>query len=234
MNMSFCSRYNITSIRSYCQEKAKENMGKKVSLRRRPRQERGARRVDRILQSAATVFARVGYEAATTNAIARQAGTSIGSLYQFFPNKEAILHALAARYLAELRAVHDRMLDEQAVHLPLAALYDRIIGSLADFHATHPAFMTIFVSSTASADLAAAAQQLTQECIDRVDRVMAAREPKVPATRRRLCATINVNVIKTLLPLSQSLDPEARAGLLAEIKALLMAHIRTVIKESGG
>src|SRR5437660_11097229 len=106
----------------------RKNMAKKISLRRRPRQERGERRIDKILKAAAFVFAKVGYEAATTNAIARQAGTSIGSLYQFFPNKEAILHALAGRYLAELRAVHDRMLDDKAVHLPLSALYDRIIG----------------------------------------------------------------------------------------------------------
>jgi len=209
-------------------------MGKKVSLRRRPRQARGERRLDKILAAAAVVFAKVGYEAATTNAIARQAGASIGSLYQFFPNKEAILHALAARYLAELRAVHDRMLDEQAVHVPLGALYDRIIGLLADFHAAHPAFMNLFMGSTASAFLAAAAKQLTEECIDRVDRLMAAREPRIPAPRRRLCATINVNVIKTLLPLSQSLAPEARAGLFIEIKELLMAHMMKVIKESGG
>src|SRR5262245_45888906 len=121
--------------------RARSIMSRKTSLLRKPRQERGARRVDKILNAAALVFAKIGYERATTNAIALLARTSIGSLYQFFPNKEAILHALAGRYLADLRAVHDRMLDEKAVGLPLSELYDRIISLLAEFHATHPAFM---------------------------------------------------------------------------------------------
>src|SRR5262245_33561436 len=118
-------------------------MTRRVSLRRKPRQERGERRVDKILNAAALVFAKIGYEAATTNAIAGVARTSIGSLYQFFPNKEAILHALAGRYVADLHAVHEQMLDEKAVKLPLSELYDRIISLLADFHATRPAFKAL-------------------------------------------------------------------------------------------
>ena len=207
-------------------------MPRKISLRRKPRQERGERRIDAILKAAALVFAKVGYEAATTNAIAAVARTSIGSLYQFFPNKEAILHALAGRYLTDLRAVHDRMLDEKAVGLPLSELYDRIIFLLADFHDTHPAFMTLFAGSSESVFLSLAAQQLSQECINRVDLLMAAREPGLDPARRRLCATINVNVIKVLLPIAQSLDPASRAGLLAETKALLMTHMKHVIEES--
>src|SRR6516164_9853881 len=107
--------------------RGKSAVARKKVLRRQPRQARGKRRIAKILEAAGELFAKVGYEAATTNAIARQAKTSIGSLYQFFPNKEMILHALADRYLAELRAVHDAMLGEQAVRLPLPALYDRII-----------------------------------------------------------------------------------------------------------
>ena len=202
---------------------------KKSALRRLPRQERGRRRIDKILDAADAVFARVGYESATTNAIARQAKTSIGSLYQFFPNKEMILHALADRYLAELRAVHDAMLGEQAVRLPLPALYDRIIGSLAEFHATHPAFQHLFYGSTTSAQLAAAASELKEECIRRVDTLMARRAPGLDPARRRWYATINVEVIKALLPLAQAGDPAFRAEMLAEIKNLLLAHIRQAL-----
>ena len=68
-------------------------------LRREPRQARARQRVNIILDAAAAEFAAVGYEAATTNAIARRAGTSIGSLYQFFPNKEAVLEALSSPLL---------------------------------------------------------------------------------------------------------------------------------------
>lgn len=203
---------------------------KAAPLRRAPQQERGQRRLDKILEAAGKVIAKVGYEAATTNAIARQARTSIGSLYQFFPNKEAILQALADRYLSEMRAMHDTMLDETAAQLPMPDLYDRIIGTLAHFHATHPAFETLFFGSTNSPQLAAAANQLTQECVGRVEALMAVREPQLDAGRRRLCATINVHVMKALMHVAQESKAGFRADLLAEIKTLLLAHMNEVLK----
>src|SRR5262252_3918482 len=64
----------------------------------RRRQARGQRRIDLLLDVAALVFAEVGFEAATTNVIAARAGISPGSLYRFFPNKDAIAEALADRF----------------------------------------------------------------------------------------------------------------------------------------
>ena len=57
---------------------------------RRRRQARGERRIAQLLEAAANIFCTTGYTAASTNAIAREAGVSPGTLYQFFPNKEAI------------------------------------------------------------------------------------------------------------------------------------------------
>jgi len=204
-------------------------MPKKTSLRAQPRQKRGEERIDKLLSAAAKLFAKVGYEETTTNAIAREARTSIGSLYQFFPNKEAILNALAGRYLEELHAVHEQVLGDDAVQITLPELYDRIIHSLADFHASHPGFQQLFYGSTTSKHLAAAAEQLKQECIARVEGLMGARNPEIDPARRKLLAVLNVEVIKTLLPLAQSSDPATRARLIDETKTLLLAHMREVI-----
>jgi len=62
-------------------------------MRRKPRQARSQERVNRILDVAEKLFASQGYAATTTNAIAAQAQVPIGSLYQFFPDKTAILKA---------------------------------------------------------------------------------------------------------------------------------------------
>ena len=58
------------------------------------------------------VFAERGYAGATTNHIAERAGVSIGSLYQYFPNKEAILVALLERHMSALRPVIEESLQE--------------------------------------------------------------------------------------------------------------------------
>jgi AcrR family transcriptional regulator len=67
-----------------------------------PTQERGERRVADLLGAAEEHFGTFGYEATTMSAIAEHAGASIGSLYQFFPNKESIGSALLTRYLEGL------------------------------------------------------------------------------------------------------------------------------------
>lgn len=69
-----------------------------MTSRRNPVQARSKRTVERILDAAAHVFGERGY-AATTNQIAERAGLSIGSLYQYFPDKDAILAALYERHL---------------------------------------------------------------------------------------------------------------------------------------
>ena len=71
--------------------------------RRQPVQARSKETVERILEAAAHVFGERGY-AATTNQIAHAAGLSIGSLYQYFPDKDALLVALQRRHLDDLRA----------------------------------------------------------------------------------------------------------------------------------
>jgi AcrR family transcriptional regulator len=62
--------------------------------RRVPQQDRGERRVAEVLEAAARVIGERGYDAATMTEIAERAGASIGALYQYFPNKEAIARAL--------------------------------------------------------------------------------------------------------------------------------------------
>lgn len=206
-------------------------MGKKKTLRKEPRQERGQRRIDKILAAAERVFAKVGYEAATTNAIARAARTSIGSIYQFFPHKEAILQAVAQRYLEQLHALHDELFDHQRLPEDLNECYERIIRTLADFHTTHPGFQALFFGSATSVHLAAANELLERECVARVEQLFAERMPWMTPEDRRLYATINVHAIKALLPLSESGGAAFRERVLGEIKRLMLGHMQQVVAE---
>ena len=70
---------------------------RKYAPRKAATQERATRTIDTILEGAAHILERLGFEGYTTNAIAQRAGVSIGSLYQYFPNKDAITMALIER-----------------------------------------------------------------------------------------------------------------------------------------
>ena len=89
-----------------------------IVLRKKPTQERSKLRVKRILDTAALVFAEVGYAAATVETIAERAGVSIGSLYQFFPNKRALFNAVGAAYLEESRGLFDRLMTPERLAQP--------------------------------------------------------------------------------------------------------------------
>src|SRR6056297_2279933 len=69
--------------------------------RKRPRQERSRRLVAKVLDEATRLFSELGYHATTTNRVAEAAGVSVGSLYQYFPNKDALVVAVAERHLDE-------------------------------------------------------------------------------------------------------------------------------------
>jgi AcrR family transcriptional regulator len=72
--------------------------------RKQPKQVRSSQTVAIIVEAAARILETMGHAAFTTNAVASRAGVSIGTLYQYFPNKEAILGALLARETAQLLA----------------------------------------------------------------------------------------------------------------------------------
>jgi len=83
-----------------------------VEPRKRPVQERSRDTVDRILSAAARIFDEDGYRRTTTNRVAEAAGVSVGSLYQYFPNKDALLVALAERHVDEITAAFDDRLAQ--------------------------------------------------------------------------------------------------------------------------
>ena len=107
-------------------------MSRAKSLRREPKQQRGRDRVDKILLAAAEVFAQAGYSTATIQEIADRAETAVGSIYQFFPDKLAIFHALEAEHMQRIEAVRTDLVSKD-LRRPLVEL----ISEMVDVHAQY-------------------------------------------------------------------------------------------------
>src|SRR5580658_9551771 len=112
-------------------------MSENTQIKSPRRQERGKKRMAELLRAAGQVFADVGYETATTNAIAARAGVSPGTLYQFFPNKQAIAEALANAYAAKNQALND-VFELSAAEVPLRDLIDQLVGPFLEFRRNSP------------------------------------------------------------------------------------------------
>jgi AcrR family transcriptional regulator len=110
-----------------------------LRARKTPRQQRSRETVAVILEAAAQVFQRQGYLATTTNKIAERAGVSIGSVYQYFPDKDALLVALAEQELAASTELVDRLLRQLgAEDAPLDRLLRELLHAVAAAHTSRP------------------------------------------------------------------------------------------------
>ncbi len=117
-------------------------------IRRNPRQQRAQATVEAVLEAAAQILEAKGMEGASTNAIAVRAGVSVGSLYQYFPNKEALLLALHERHVQELEARMAKAFAE-AEALPLEAGVRLLLRHLVAAYQSRPGLQRVLVMESA-------------------------------------------------------------------------------------
>ena len=201
-------------------------------MRRTPQQVRSQQRVNLILDTAADLFAEVGYEPTTTNSIAERAGISIGSLYRYFSDKDAILRALAKRHQEQVRGIFDRIFSGDLIYLPLDVLLDRLIDPFVELHTACPAYKQILLGSDVSADIAAANEELDQEIVRRMAEVLQLTALGMDTERAHLVATVCKAQVKALLSLvGSSDDREFRSQVTAEVKRMLLGYIMPIFSE---
>jgi AcrR family transcriptional regulator len=191
-----------------------------VALRRIPQQQRGRQRVADLLQAAACEIANVGYGPATMAAIAERAGSSIGSLYQFFPNKDSITEALRAQYVKELEKLWATLADE-ASRLTVEELVPRIIHSQIEFAEGHPGFLALF-----DAPPTANTPRRRQIIRRRIAQVILARKPDTAITGASWIAAAVQQIVGGMLRLyAQTNKKEEKGVILEEFKAVLTGYL---------
>lgn len=112
--------------------------------RKTPSQERARATVEAILEAAAYILVRDGWEKFTTNSVAERAGVNVASLYQYFPNKESIVAELQRRHIEKGRAAYPDMIEQLRSQPNLrAALKILIDGAVAE-HRINPQLHKVF------------------------------------------------------------------------------------------
>ncbi|MEO7362541.1 MAG: TetR/AcrR family transcriptional regulator [Gemmatimonadaceae bacterium] len=207
-----------------------------ATFRRQPRQSRGQRRVDLLLDAAATVIIKLGVQGATAEAIALEARTAKGSFYQFFPNRDAVLAALALRYSDELRRIHEQAFPANAKALTLTRLIDHIVRPLAAFHDDNPAFSRVFAIAEAAEGGRSAPgrirSQLFLSVVERLDLLFAARNPQMPARERRRTALVAAAIGQAILARRDIAPSQEKKPLLDDLRRVLLAYLTPVLETS--
>ncbi|MFT4978018.1 MAG: AcrR family transcriptional regulator [Myxococcota bacterium] len=194
--------------------------------RKVPRQSRSQALRDALVVATVRVLSEEGYQGATTKRIAKAAGVSIGSLYQYFPSKEALVHAVSLEHfddvLARLAAV------SLATERPLGVVIGDVVQSMIDAHAIDPVVhqaiteQQLRVGPGACAEIQSRSRSLVQG-------IFQARADEVTVRRAELAAWLLVTTVEgavhaaLLEDVGRLRDPAFSAELTALICAYLQA-----------
>lgn len=189
--------------------------------RRIPQQERGERRMAGILEAAAHVIASVGYEAATMTAVAERAQASIGTVYEYFPNKEAVARALRAQYTIEIEE-RWKHLDGRARDLAVDELVDQIVDITVEFMNDRPAFIPLLSAPLTIKRDPAARHRLRE----RFASFFLSKSPGLSDAAAFRTANIMVQTVKGLHTLYGETKTKDRPDLVNEYKQLLRSFLR--------
>ena len=197
-------------------------------MRRKPRQARSQERVNRILDVAEDLFASQGYTATTTNAIATQAQVPIGSLYQFFPDKTAILLALALRYAEKLHQQLIAIDEAKSPPLSLSDYVDQLIDATDRFFTENPSYHAIFMEFQGTTrELEAIDEAADARLIQDLAHSLAKRDARLEPADYEAIAFVLVKAIGTLLWLSLSQEQSFRQRLVVETKRIALTYLRS-------
>ncbi|MGW0759298.1 TetR/AcrR family transcriptional regulator [Streptomyces sp. NPDC002814] len=204
-----------------------EQQEKKDQPRRR--QARGERRIAQLLEAAANVFCTTGYTAASANAIAREAGVSPGTLYQFFPNKEAIAIELGDRLMREMREAYGEALAPVDPATPLEEAVGAAVDRFIAFNCEHPVFFALMHGPDVPGRIAEDHDALHATLLSRVEGLLATLLPDTPATGITRIAHVVLGMYMAGLELVLAHEGAERDAYIQELKNVLIRYLDPMV-----
>jgi AcrR family transcriptional regulator len=193
---------------------------KTLNFRHEPKQERAGQTVERVLEAAASLMGEIGYEAATMTAIAQRAGTSIGTVYQYFPKKEDVVLALRTRF-GEAMEEDLRQLSTVARTLSLEQIAGKFIEQTRSFVEKHPAYFHIMDAPIKVKRSSQARDRLRSHLIA----ILRTVEPSWSDDVLRIVADVIPSLCKAMCTLYAEAAPERRSGVVAEYVMIMTGYL---------
>ncbi len=175
--------------------------------RKSPRQQRSQQTVETILQATARVLAQHGYAGTNTNLIAETAGVSVGSLYQYFPNKNALIAALHDRHDNQMLDV----IDQALLGNPAATLRERvaaIVGASLHAHLLEPALHRVLEREFPLFDPPRDHSRADQDIHRRMRHLLELHRAEIAQQDRELATYVVLRIIESLVH-AAALEPPA-------------------------
>lgn len=207
----------------------------RMAPRKRPSQARSREMVESIVSATARVLVKDGYEKTTTNRVAEVAGVSVGSLYQYFPSKEALVVAVMERHCSELSAVLEARLAELS-GAPVPEVARALVERILEMHRVNPRLHKVLHEQVPRIGALALMEQLLQRLVQLVGGYLVAHRDEISARDPELAAFVLVTSVEALIHRSLLARPQLfEDGTLAEeAMALVLRYLGLERAESAG
>ncbi|MEV0730359.1 TetR family transcriptional regulator [Polymorphospora sp. 2-325] len=193
-------------------------------LRRVPVQGRSVARVQRMLDACAVLVDEVGYDGLTTTLLAERAGVAIGSVYQFFPDKRAIVQALTLRNME----AYLQRLSARFGQGDLENWWDGVDAGIDEYISMHrslPGFRTLHFGDIVDVHLLDDERDNNAVIAEELARVLVEQFGVADEPRLRFALEIAVESADALIKLAFRRDPEGDDEVLGEAKALIREYL---------
>src|SRR6187402_2033047 len=195
--------------------------------RRRPQQSRAELRRASFLQAAEQLFGNLGYEAVTMTAIAEQAQASIGTLYDYFPDKPALALVLITKYMHEA-AAHWANFLKRPPSRGKGSIADAFIEGILEFARDRPAYLPLF-----GAPIGFARSRADREPLRRtIAAALQNLKPGLTADQAFLHAQVVVEIIKGMLSVYRQAPPKDRKGVVDEFKKVMRLYLTDTLTDT--
>ncbi|MES2099551.1 MAG: TetR/AcrR family transcriptional regulator [Pseudomonadota bacterium] len=173
-------------------------MNTALSPRKSPRQSRSAVTVTAILDATARILVERGYAATSTNAVAERAGVSVGSLYQYFPNKDALIAALHTRHAEQMRRVIEAALA-RAMDVNLDDALAGLIEGAVEAHRVDADLHRVLEQQLAGLGVVESHDKFDEVMQGRIVTLLARHREAIAVTDLRLAAFMLMHSVHALI-----------------------------------
>jgi AcrR family transcriptional regulator len=195
-----------------------------LSLRNAPLQARSRARLGRVLDAAEEVLEREGPDGFSTTAVARMAGVSVGSVYRFFPDKQALAEALAVRFWSDFADLVAGVAEADALE-PVADPAAAVLSVLAAGFRARPGFLALWYGGLRTESVRDRTRDARQGIAGSIEQILAVHWPASAPEVRALTAEMVVLAGDGLLREAFRRDRRGDSALLAEASVVLSAYI---------
>jgi len=190
-------------------------------------QERSRATVDALLSATARVLVRDGYDRASTNKVAEAAGVSIGSLYQYFPSKEALVAAVIERHIGEMQELIRSSLVRVAA-MPLERAARELVRVMIDAHRLEPKLHRVLVEQIPRVGALETIETMDEEATALVRAYLEAHADEIDVRDLDMAAFVAVTSVEALTHVAVLRRPalleDERFG--DEVAALVVRYLK--------